>query len=66
MNETEENYHNKYTIPKPLTPLLTLTVDAKMHIGDLVTPFEQYFSYIVAASLIDGVPGEFHRPAASH
>jgi len=65
MNETEENYHNKYTIP--LTPLLTLTVDdAKMHIGDLVTPFEQYFSYIVAASLIDGVPGEFHRPAASH
>jgi len=38
MNETEENYHNKYTITKPLTPLLTLTEDAKMHIGDLVMP----------------------------
>jgi hypothetical protein len=28
--------------------------------------FQQYFSYIVVASFIGGVPGENHRPVASH
>jgi hypothetical protein len=28
--------------------------------------FQQYFSYIVAVSFIGGVPGENHRPVASH
>jgi hypothetical protein len=36
---------------------------------DVLRPFLQYFSYIVAVSFIDGgtvVPGENHRPAASN
>jgi hypothetical protein len=35
----------------------------------VLRPFQQYFSYIVAVSFIveeTGVPGENHRPAASH
>jgi hypothetical protein len=28
--------------------------------------FQQYFSYIAAVSIIGGVPGENHRPTASH
>jgi hypothetical protein len=31
-----------------------------------LTPFQQYFSYIVAVSFIAEETGENHRPVASH